>query len=773
MRHAAFVLCAAAFAVGLAAPRPAAAPAEPAAEDTLKHIVPLPVVEVSTARASERTPVTRTVLAREDVERVNWGQDTPMALLAVPGTYAYSDAGNGIGYSYLSIRGFPQRRISVLVNGVPLNDPESNEVFWIDHPDLLASTSEVQVQRGVGSALYGGASVGGSVNLETSPFGESRRIAGLFSYGSFDTQRLMLEFDSGRLEAGWNLYGRYSRIRTSGYRDQSWSRLWSYYFSVRKQTGAHSLRANLYGGPEETHLAYLGVPRPYLDGEVSGDADRDRRYNPITFANERDHFFEPHYELIHSWSPSPRLALTQTFFYFDGDGYYDEQRFGRSLADYRLSPWQTADSTLYPRDHYAQNADGSLVQDPEGRFTVERADLVRRRDVANRHYGWVPRLRIEHARGALTVGGEIRRHDGHHWGEVLSGDGLPPGTPPNHTYYDYHPRTLSAGLFAREEYRLSDPWLVTADLGWRHQGYYMREDQFDGVEFDQSYDFLIPRLGVTFTPGPRWNAFASWSYSSREPAFRDLYDAEGAGSLPLYGTIDVANGVYEDPLITPEKVSDFELGGAWRAADASATLHLFRMDFRDELVYAGQFNTDLGFPILGNAAQSVHQGLELAAQWERELAPRTRLTLAGNGTFSDNHFIEYQEVYGTAPGDTVSYDGNQLSLFPAVLGNLSARLSWRDLTVGAEAQYAGRIYVDNTESRAASIDPRAVVNLTGEWRLPRAGGAAATLALRVFNLFDERYEASGYMDYDAAGAYVPHYLPAATRSLLAELRVAF
>jgi len=278
---------------------------------------------------------------------------------------------------------------------------------------------------------------------------------------------------------------------------------------------------------------------------------------------------------------------------------------------------------------------------------------------------------------------------------------------------------------------------------------------------------------VTFTPDPRWSAFAAWAYSSREPAFRDLYDAEGAGSLPLYGTIDVANGVYEDPLITPEKVSDFELGGTWRATDASATLHLFRMDFRDELVYAGQFNTDLGFPILGNAARSVHQGIEAAAQWETALAARTRLTLAGNGTFSDNHFVEYREVYGTEPGDTVSYDGNQLSLFPAVLGNLSARLRWRDLTVGAAAQYAGRIYVDNTESRAASIDPRTVVNLTGEWRLPWRGGPGTTLALRLFNLFDERYEASGYMDYDATGAYVPHFVPAATRNLLAELRVGF
>jgi iron complex outermembrane recepter protein len=763
--------------------------------ETLARVVTLPEVVVSTARAGTGTPVAKSILDRDELQRRNWGQDTPMALATLPGAYAYSDAGNGIGYSYLAIRGFPQRRVSVLINGVPLNDPESHEVYWIDHPDLLASTAQVQLQRGVGSALYGAASVGGSVNLETAPFGETRRTSAAVAYGSFDTRRVMLEMDSGRLAGGWSLYGRYSRIETDGYRDQSWSKLWSYALSARKLSGTHSFRLNLYGGPEQTHLAYLGVSSDYLSGLVSGDRDRDRRFNPITYPGEADHFFEPHYELIHSWSPRPSLALTHTLFYFDGDGYYDEQRFGRSLAEFRLGPWATFDPTLFGADslaYYADaNNDGVLDRDSQGRVTVVNTDVVRRRWVGNRHFGWIPRARIEHRGGTLTAGGELRFHDGRHIGTLLSGRGLPPGTEPDHVFYDYHPRTLSAGLFVREEWRLADRLRLTGDLAWRHQAYFMRGDLADAlfhptaIRFDQRYDFAIPRAGLTWTPRPELTAFAAWSLSRREPAFRDLYDAEGAGSVPLYR--GALAGVYDDPLIRPERVRDYELGASWQRADLAFTANLFRMDFRDELVYAGQFNTDLGYPILGNAARSVHQGVEMEGRVmlggarrvdERSQAPdvgrdrRPSLELSANATLSDNHFVHYREIYGTSPGDTVSYDGKAIGFFPAVMANVMATLGWRGATLGVETQTAGRLYLDNTEDAAGGIAPRTVLNLSGGYRLSRPEGPTVELSVRLFNALDKRYETGGY-SYLYAGTRYTDFIPAATRSALTQVRVEF
>ena len=761
----------------------AAAPGPPPARDTLSRIVEMPEVVVSTARPGDRAPLARASYSRGDLLDRNFGQDTGMLLATLPGAYAYSDAGNGIGYSYLAIRGFPQRRISVLIDGVPLNDPESHEVYWIDHPDLMASTAEAQVQRGVGSALYGAASLGGSVNIETAPFEGTPHTSVSYGYGSYDTKRLMLESNSGRLEGGWNLYGRYSRIETGGYRDQSWSKLWSYTLAARRVFGAQSVKVSLFGGPEETHLAYLGVPAEYLRGEITGDPERDRRFNPLTYPNERDHFFEPHYELMHTWSPRAGFALSQTLFYFDGKGYYDEQRFGEDLASYRLAPWTTTDSlplpaTYYERYHWVHRSpvDSFAVADRDpatGKFTVVSADLVRRRTVANRHFGWVPRLRIDHPDGTLTVGGELRAHDGRHWAEVITGSGLPPGTEPDHTYYDYHPRTLSGGLFAREEWRWHPQLQLTADLGWRHESYRMRDDHFDGIRFDQPYDLATPRIGLTWSPREGTSAFLAWSRSSREPAFRDLYDGEDPGSLPFFRVVDVARGIYDDPLIRPERVDDYELGGSWRGPRGSLSANLFRMNFRDELVYTGQFQTGLEYLKVVNAARSVHQGVELAARAESALPGGSVLSADGNFTVNDNHFVKYLERWGALPEDVTSYDGKAIGFFPAVLGNLSAQWKWRGWLLGGDLQQAGRIYLDNSETRAASIAPRTVTNATLGYRFGLPGGSSAETNLRVLNVFDRRYEASGYMDYDASGALVPQFIPAAERSVLLQVRIDF
>ncbi|HEY6865623.1 MAG TPA: TonB-dependent receptor, partial [Candidatus Eisenbacteria bacterium] len=535
-------------------------------------------------------------------------------------------------------------------------------------------------------------------------------------------------------------------------------------------------RVNLYGGPEETHLAYLGVDATYMDGLVTGNRDVDRRYNPLTYPGERDHFFEPHYELIHTWAIHPGLSLSHTLFYFDGKGYYDEGRTGDSLSAYRIAPWTTTDPTLFGADsllYYRDaNHDGVLDRDAQGRVTVDRFDLVRRRIIANRHYGWVPRLRLEHARGALTLGGEIRAHDGRHYGEVAFGNGLPPGTPPDLRYYDYHPRTLAAGLFAREELRLAPALTLTGDLAWRHEAYHMQDDAFDGIQFDQTYDFALPRLGLTWTPRPAIETFASWSYSAREPALRDLYDGESVGNVPNYA---IVNGQpdYGQPLVRPEKVNDYELGASWRGQGLAVTANLFRMDFSDEQVYAGQFNTDLGYPVTGNAARSVHQGLELAARLQGRTARGVRLSLDANTTLSDNHFVSYTEYDQTADPAVYEkrvYDGKTIGLFPAVLGNAGLTADWSGLSVGVDAQVAGRMYLDNSQSIDASAGPHAVLNLRAGYRR-RAGGSEAELSLRLLNALDDHYAASGYAyRYD----YVTYttFNPAATRGLLAELRLA-
>jgi len=307
----------------------------PAADDTLDKVVPIEGISVTSILAREgRSASAFTNVTKQDIEREYYGQDLPMLLMQTPGAYAYSDAGNGIGYSYLKIRGFASRRIGVTINGIPLNDPESREVYWIDHPDLAASAQEIQVQRGVGASTYGTTAIGGSVNVETVPYRQDRYLTLEAGAGSFGTQRYVAQGGSGLLDGRYALSARLSRILTDGYREASWSDLWSYFVGIARVDDRLVTRLNLYGGPEETHLAYLGVPKPYLDGEVTGDKEQDRRFNPITYRNERDHFFEPHYELLSDWKASEKVTASSALFYFPGKGYYDEFREDRDLREY-------------------------------------------------------------------------------------------------------------------------------------------------------------------------------------------------------------------------------------------------------------------------------------------------------------------------------------------------------------------------------------------------------------------------------------------------------
>jgi iron complex outermembrane receptor protein len=311
--------------------------------------IPTPQIEVSTTKVSDRgSAVAFTELDRTAIKERYWAQDVPMLLAETPGVYAYSDAGN-VGYSYVKVRGFAQRRVAVTVNGIPLNDPESHEVYWVDHPDLVTSSQSLQVQRGVGSALYGSSAVGGSINLETLSTPGDRSISLEAGVGTFDTQRYAVQYNSGLLDDRYSMTGRLSRISSDGYREQSWTSLWSYYLSTARYDSWLTTHLNFYGGPERLHLAYYAVDRSYLDGQITGDAGKDRRFNPLTWSGETDNFFEPHFELIQDVKLTEKAALTSSIFYFPGKGFYDDFPYGpQTFASRQLPDFTVPSNTQYP-----------------------------------------------------------------------------------------------------------------------------------------------------------------------------------------------------------------------------------------------------------------------------------------------------------------------------------------------------------------------------------------------------------------------------------------
>jgi iron complex outermembrane receptor protein len=735
-----------------------AIPGDPVAIVHLKATaIPIAGAEVNSHLATEgKSPTAFTDLSREDIARDYRGQDLPMLLATTPGAYAYSDAGNGIGYSYLKIRGFPQRRIAVTINGIPLNDPESREVYWIDHPDLAASAQSIQVQRGVGATAYGTTALGGSVNVETVPFAQDRSLVLEAGAGSFGTQRYVVQAASGLLDEHWSTQARLSRILTDGYRQQSWSDLWSYFVALARVDKTMVTRFNLYGGPEETHLAYLGVPRADLDGDVTGDEDQDRRINPLTYKDERDHFFEPHYELLNDWKASPTVSVSNALFYFPGKGYYDEFREDRDLADYN-----------YPSDP-----------------ATDSTDIVRRRTVKNMQVGWVPRMRMEKGRYAFEAGLDLRYHEGRHYGELLWSAVQPANPEPDHVYYDYKGITINTSGFARQSWAFNERLRATLDLALHRQTYQLRDDNLHGLFFDQTYTFLTPRLGVNAIVHKSdegslrtLEAYASFSRSDAEPLFRELYDAENAG-VPTAFADTLPSGELVDPILKPERVYDWDAGLRARGAWGQAELGGYYMSFRDEIVYNGQL-TDNGTPITGNAAKSHHAGVEGAFT----ASVGRRFELRGSGHWSDDKFDDYQEYIDATTA--IDYSGNRIAGYPGVGGRIAAAVLYRRarLELGVERQ--GTQYLDNTENERKdpaarqdpayvdrTIEPWTTVDASLAWRMPGLIGTRDFEAtLRAINLFDARYETAGYVDYPAP-AYLatPVWIPAATRGIYLSVR---
>jgi iron complex outermembrane receptor protein len=701
--------------------------ATPSLEVQLVSIVSLTDrVEVTATRAREGIdPVSFTNVPQEAVEAAYWGQD-PAVLLSqlVPGMYASNDNGNGIGYSYFSIRGFGQARTRVTLNGAPLNDAESGELFFIDLADFLATAGDVQVQRGV----FGLSGLGGAVDLTSALPPVTPQFSVHAGAGSYGTRRLTLTWDSGLVGGQWGFSARYSKLTTDGYRDQSWVDSWNYYFAVARYGERSRLRVTLFGGPEQTHLAYVGVPQEALDGRITGDRETDRKLNPLTYPGEIDNFFQPHYQIAHELTISPKARLTQTGYVFLGDGYYDQFRAGRRLYEYDLP------NVVLP-----------------GGEVITRTDLVRRRTVDEWDAGWVPSFTFASGRWALDVQGEVRVHRAHHVGEVTWAQFYPVGVAPGHRYYDYKVDKNTTAGGAEVRYAVTPRLALTGGLQVAHHEYAMSEDQLKGVTFDAPYTFVLPRAGLLFQLGEASNAYVGVARGMREPFFRSLYDPQDYYSTPV--TLD------------PEDVWNVEAGLSVARARWRARGNVFWMDFLNEIVYAGALD-DNGVPIYGNGATSRRLGFEADASWA--VAPW--LTLDGALSLSRNTFTEYREY--DFEGGSIVYDGNRIAGFPDVMGSLAARSQWRGHQFSALLRFAGRFYLDNTERADRANPAYAVADVAARLAIPTTWGgtvgpATLGLDLRVNNVFDEEYTSFGYVDG------VPLYIPAAGRNLYAGLTVGF
>ncbi len=694
-------------------------------------------VNVTGTRAvAGETPVTMTNIGREDIERVYWGQDVPMALAQVPSYYAYNDNGNGIGYSYFTLRGFDMRRTAVSLNGVPLNGATSHSVYFVDLADFLQTTEDIQVQRGVGTSMYGNSALGGSIDFATRHPLNEQRLRLTTNFGSFDTSKFSLEYDSGLSENGWSSTFRYSKISSDGYREQSWLEAWNYYAAVEHYGERSTTRIVLFGGPEDTHLAYEGVSEPYLEGEITGDQLTDRRYNPLTYENEVDHFFQPHYQIHNSWRLSENITVDNTFFFFEGDGYFNQYGHDKWMPEYGLTP----------------------IIDPGG-DVIDTTDIVRKRSVDEWDGGWIPSVDWSHGegRGLMKAGLAIRLHSSHHLGQVTWAQYSAPDFGPNHSYYDYQVSKTTLQPFIQETWEFTDQWRLMAGLTYTSHEYEMHDDQFKGVEFTEKYNYLLPRLGVTYQLNSQWSLFGNVSRGAREPAFRDIYNPQDYWS--------------PDPLdLAYEELTDFELGGRHTWKTGFAAMNLYVLDFDNAIVASGGLDNN-GVPVTANGAVVTQKGIEFESAWMPVPRWGAQLSLA----WSDATFDEFTEY--DWDGNVLDRSGNALAANPEFLGNLQLIGAVGPVDFMLTIRHVSQFYLDNTEDNKNNPELKEdpdyvnVVNpayTTADFSIradlgPKAAGFIAAkgvlLDLRINNITNELYTTFGYNWPE------PVWIPAATRAI--------
>jgi iron complex outermembrane receptor protein len=670
-------------------------------------------VEVTATRAREgRDAATFTNIPAERIKESLWAQDPAVLFSEVaPGFFATNDNGSGIGYSYFTIRGFGQARTRVSLDGAPLNDAESGELFFIDLADFLTTAGDVQIQRGV----FGLSGLGGAVDITTRTPSLTPSFTLEGGAGSFGTRRFAAVFDSGLAGGEWSLSARYSRLTTDGYRDQSWVDSWNYYFSLARYGTRSRTRLQLFGGPEDTHLAYEGIPRSTLEGGLTGDADTDRRTNPISWPGELDHFFQPHYKIVHELDLAKTTRLAQTLYLFQGDGYYEQYRANRTLSEYNLPEVVLPDGT-----------------------TIAETDLVRRRNVDEWDAGWVPTL--VHQTNALTYtfAGEARIHRAHHLGTVQWAQYYPSGILPAHSYYDYGVDKDSAAAGIGIDWKAHRRLTLSSGLQYAWHRYRMNDDRVKGVSFRESFEFLLPRAGVLFSIAPDADAYANVARGGREPFFRSIYDPQDPWAARAE--------------LEPEDVWNLETGVSIRRKAWRVRANAYLMAFRNEIVYGG--------------ARSRHDGLEV----EASLAAGPRFGLDATASLSRNRFTQYSE--NTWDGTVVHYDGNPIAGYPDVMLGVTARSELGPARVWANVRYVGGFYLDNTARFDRRNDAYTVANAGVRLQLPRNLGPSSfreksELQLRVMNVFDSRHTSFGYVDGEAL------FIPAARRSFYAGLVIGF
>jgi len=672
-------------------------------------------IVVSSTRASSKVPIAQTTMSKDDINKSSVGFDIPYLLEMTPSVVATSEGGTGIGNTAFRIRGSDMSRINVTVNGIPLNDAESQGVYWVDLPDFTSSVDNVQVQRGVGSSTNGAGAFGASINFQTTTLSTEPYTNVEFQSGSFNTNRTSVKIGTGLIDKQFSFEGRYTQLKSDGYIDRGTSDNKSMFITGAWHTSKSLLRVNIIHGEEHTGITWTGTPgymldsiRTYNPEGIYYDKNNEMHY----YKDQKDNYVQTHYQLMYSYQITHYLNLSAALHLTRGAGYYEEYKDDTKFSKYGL------DAQVFDND------------------TIKYTDLIRRKWMDNNFYGATLSLNYHKDAIDATFGGAWNEYDGNHFGRIMWTE-VNNGIPKNYEWYRNKGIKTDFNIFGKAIWQVTNRFNLYGDLQLRLIDYKLKgpDDDLASLNQKHSWGFLNPKFGTQMKISSNQEVNFSVGVANREPTREDIKDAM------KYGTHNTPKA---------ENLIDFELGYSYKQPSFAAGINLYYMYYEDQLVKTGELS-DVGYPIMSNVKSSYRSGIELTLG----IKPTSWLTWSGTATISRNIIKNYIDRLDSIDnpddwnplGQIVKHYGDSpISFSPSLIGSSKFDFTIvKGLNIALISKYVGKQYYDNTGSNARSLDAYLVNNLQFDYKLALKGAKSVSLQLFINNIFDKEYIANAWI----------------------------
>lgn len=713
-------------------------------------------VVVQSTRSGDKPGLTSQILEKEEIEKLNTGQDLPYLLQFLPSAVVTSDAGNGIGYTGIRIRGSDATRVNVTINGIPLNDAESQGVYWVNLPDFASSTQNIEVTRSAGTSTNGGGAFGGTINVLSQQLSDSAFITSSHAFGSFNTLKNNISFGTGLLNHHFSFEGRLSKISSNGYVDRAKSDLKSFYFSTAYRDKKNLLRLNIFSGKEITYQSWNGIPESRWKGDVDemlAYIDRNglneeeannllssgRTYNYFTYKNQNDNYQQDHYQLLtsrnigNSWIANFALHATK------GKGFYEEYKYDQELSDYGISTAGSPDSL------------------------ITSSDLVRRRWLDNWFYGatWSLHGNVNENLH-LTFGGAANRYDGIHFGEVVWARNAGNGELTDR-YYENDARKDDMNSYAKADYTLSSKISLYGDMQFRYVNYsFLGPNEFGTfLQQEVSHYFLNPKAGFSYMHNSNLSFYASVSVAQKEPNRSDYIESSN-NSRPK-----------------AEKMIDYEVGTKWTGRTLRTGINFYYMDYTDQLILTGKLN-DVGSYTRSNIQKSYRMGME----FETAVQISKKIILQGNFTISENKIPDYSEFVDTYDVNfdylgqsEIEYNNTTIAFSPSIIASGALHYTpFENSEISFITKYVSQQFLDNTQSKESELPAYVVSDFRFSYEIIKSKIPGFKFNVLLNNIFNTLYVSNGYTYgyiYDNSRIRENYYFPQAGFNLMGQLTLVF